>query len=109
MIRVVSRNRILIFTHPGSRIQGSKMHRIPDPDPQHCPQTRHLPPFRIFDAFLIQIFKGICTMDFHYYTKELYVFLFAVAQLRFSRVAYRRSEPEAYLAAGGGGGGAMIT
>jgi hypothetical protein len=27
MIRVV---------HPGSRIQGSKRHRIPDPDPQHC-------------------------------------------------------------------------
>jgi len=24
------------FTHPGSRIQGSKRHRIPDPDPQHC-------------------------------------------------------------------------
>jgi hypothetical protein len=22
---------------PRSRIQGSKMHRIPDPDPQHCP------------------------------------------------------------------------
>ncbi len=24
------------FTHPGSWIQGSKRHRIPDPDPQHC-------------------------------------------------------------------------
>ncbi len=37
-IRVVHRYRILIriFTHPGSRIQGSKRHRIPDPDPQHC-------------------------------------------------------------------------
>ena len=23
------------FTHPGSRIQGSKKHRIPDPDPHH--------------------------------------------------------------------------
>jgi hypothetical protein len=23
-------------THSGSRIQGSKRHRIPDPDPQHC-------------------------------------------------------------------------
>jgi hypothetical protein len=22
--------------HPGSRIQGVKKHRIPDPDPQHC-------------------------------------------------------------------------
>jgi hypothetical protein len=25
-----------LLTHPGSRIQGSKRHRIPDPDPQHC-------------------------------------------------------------------------
>jgi hypothetical protein len=24
------------FTHSGSRLQGSKRHRIPDPDPQHC-------------------------------------------------------------------------
>jgi hypothetical protein len=34
MIRVVhpvSRIRILTFTHPGSRIQGSKRHPIPDP------------------------------------------------------------------------------
>jgi hypothetical protein len=23
------------FSYPGSRIQGSKKHRIPDPDPQH--------------------------------------------------------------------------
>jgi hypothetical protein len=23
-------------TYSGSRIQGSKKHRIPDPDPQHC-------------------------------------------------------------------------
>jgi hypothetical protein len=30
-----SRIRIPFFTHPGSRIQGSKRHRIPDPDPQH--------------------------------------------------------------------------
>ncbi len=30
------RIRILIFTLPGSWIQGSKRHRIPDPDPQHC-------------------------------------------------------------------------
>ncbi len=29
-------SRILIFTNPWSRIQGSKRHRIPDPDPQHC-------------------------------------------------------------------------
>jgi len=25
-------------TNSGSRIQGYKRHRIPDPDPQHCPQ-----------------------------------------------------------------------
>ncbi len=25
-----------LSTHPGSRIQGSKRHRIPAPDPQHC-------------------------------------------------------------------------
>ncbi len=40
MIRVVhhgSRIRMLTFSHPGSRIQGSKRHPIPDPDPQHCP------------------------------------------------------------------------
>jgi hypothetical protein len=27
-----------LSTHPKSRIQGSKRHRIPDPDPQHCLQ-----------------------------------------------------------------------
>jgi hypothetical protein len=27
---------------PGSWIQGSKRHRIPDPDPQHCLKTWHL-------------------------------------------------------------------
>ncbi len=32
--RCSSRIRILIFTHPGSRIQGSTKHRIPDPE--HC-------------------------------------------------------------------------
>ncbi len=39
MIRVVhpgSRIRMLTFSHPGSRIQGSKSHPITDPDPQHC-------------------------------------------------------------------------
>jgi hypothetical protein len=38
MIRIVypeSRIRMLTITHPGSRIQGSKWHRIQDPDPQH--------------------------------------------------------------------------
>ncbi len=37
MIRVVHpRSGSWFFTHPGSRIQGSKRHRIPDLDPQHC-------------------------------------------------------------------------
>jgi hypothetical protein len=39
MIRVVhseSRIRMLTSSHPGSRIQASKRHPIPDPDPQHC-------------------------------------------------------------------------
>ncbi len=31
-----SRTCIKEFTHPRSRSQGSKRHRIPDPDPQHC-------------------------------------------------------------------------
>jgi hypothetical protein len=30
-----SKIRILIFYHPESQIQGSKRHRVPDPDPQH--------------------------------------------------------------------------
>jgi hypothetical protein len=34
MVNPGSRSRILT-SHP-SRIQGSKSHRIPDPDPQHC-------------------------------------------------------------------------
>jgi hypothetical protein len=35
---------MLTFSHPGSRIQGSKRHPIPDPDPdpQHCTQFRWL-------------------------------------------------------------------
>jgi hypothetical protein len=37
MILVVHpRSRIRILTFYPSRIQGSKRHRIPDPDPQHC-------------------------------------------------------------------------
>jgi hypothetical protein len=40
MIRVVhpgsgSGSRILILYHPGSRVQESKKHWIPDPNPQH--------------------------------------------------------------------------
>jgi hypothetical protein len=37
-----SRIRMLTFSHPGSRIQGSKRHPIPDPDPQHCFCVRKL-------------------------------------------------------------------
>jgi hypothetical protein len=29
-------SRSRFFTHPGSRIQGSKRLRVFDPDPQHC-------------------------------------------------------------------------
>jgi hypothetical protein len=37
MIRVVHPGSgCWLSTLPGSRIQGSKRHRIPDPDPQHC-------------------------------------------------------------------------
>jgi hypothetical protein len=46
MIRVVhpgSRILIPIFTHPGSRIQVSKRHRIPDPDPQQCKKPFRAP------------------------------------------------------------------
>jgi hypothetical protein len=32
-------------THSGSRIQGSKRHRIPDPDPQHCLVQDWVPTF----------------------------------------------------------------
>ncbi len=31
-------------TYSGSRIQGSKRHRIPDPDPQHCSPSYDLAP-----------------------------------------------------------------
>jgi hypothetical protein len=34
-------------TYSGSRIQGSKRNRIPDPDPQHCSPATHAP-FSIF-------------------------------------------------------------
>ncbi len=37
-----SRIRFFIFTHSWSRIQGSKRHRIPDPDPQHYPQESRI-------------------------------------------------------------------
>jgi hypothetical protein len=37
----------IFFTHPGSRIQESKKHRIPDPDPQHCPH--------VFDFFFCHL------------------------------------------------------
>jgi hypothetical protein len=35
-------SRIRIFCHPGYWIQGSKSHRIPDPDPQHWLLPRYL-------------------------------------------------------------------
>ncbi len=35
-----SRSGSWFFTHPGSRIQVSKRHRIPDPDPQHWSKVR---------------------------------------------------------------------
>ncbi len=35
-------SRIRILTHPGSRIQRSERHRIPDPDPQHCLTEKQL-------------------------------------------------------------------
>ncbi len=31
-----------VLSHPGSRIQGSKRHRITDPEPQHCPRPPSL-------------------------------------------------------------------
>jgi hypothetical protein len=34
-------------TYSGSRIQGSKRHRIPDPDPQHCSKNTRNYGFRI--------------------------------------------------------------
>ncbi len=39
---VPDRSGSWLFTHPGSRIQGSKRHRIPDPDPQHWFQVVNL-------------------------------------------------------------------
>ncbi len=45
MIRVVHPGSgSLLFTHPWSQTLESKRHRIPDPDPQHCPQHRVWPP-----------------------------------------------------------------
>jgi hypothetical protein len=40
-IRGVKKHRIWIrpLLHPGSRIRRVKKHRIPDPDPQHCPKV----------------------------------------------------------------------
>ncbi len=58
--------RILIFTHLGSRIQGSKRHRIPDPDPQHLFQMRR---FQLGDdavdlqAIYDRIWEAKCRTD----------------------------------------------
>jgi hypothetical protein len=46
-----SRIRMLTFSHPGSRIQGSKRNPIPDPDPQHWSSQA-----RVFVCFVC-IFK----------------------------------------------------
>jgi hypothetical protein len=46
-------------TYSGSRIQGSKRHRIPDPDPQHWAQYRYVMllmranPFRLLALALV--------------------------------------------------------
>jgi hypothetical protein len=40
-------------TYSGSRIQGSKRHRIPDPDPQHCCCDRLIPFYRVQDSYYI--------------------------------------------------------
>ncbi len=37
-------------TYCGSRIQGSKRHRIPDPDPQHCVQESLSLPFSLYNG-----------------------------------------------------------
>jgi hypothetical protein len=56
-------------TYSGSRIQGSKRHRIPDPDPQHCPgptltkaRRKKILPFcsRKFHKFKILLFFNKC-------------------------------------------------
>ncbi len=44
-------SRIRIFSHPGSRIQGSKRHRIPNPDPQH---------WKLFKKISVIIITGTC-------------------------------------------------
>ncbi len=54
-----SRIRILIFTHPGSRIQGSKRYRIPDPNPQHWYQNKFLWQVKILvDGVALCTFKN---------------------------------------------------
>jgi hypothetical protein len=44
-----------IFYHSGSRIRGSKKHRIPDQDPQHCEKDRITIP--TVWSFLLQLQK----------------------------------------------------
>ncbi len=47
-----------LSTHPGSRVQGSKKHRIPDLDPQHCPKHSSQPiPKRICSRASINVSK----------------------------------------------------
>jgi hypothetical protein len=48
----------LLIPDPGARIQGSKKHQIPDPDPQDCLNSDHmvdkLVEINFFPEFLIQ-------------------------------------------------------
>jgi hypothetical protein len=57
------------FTHPGSRIQGSKRHRIPDPDLQLCGSYIHyveyfVDPCKAVIANSIRLNKLILTLAY---------------------------------------------
>ncbi len=61
MIRVVHPGSgSLHFTHPGSRIQGSKRHRIPDPDPQNW-----LIPLTILIFSLLSLYQSTSQTSLH--------------------------------------------
>jgi hypothetical protein len=60
----------LLFTHPGSRIRGSKRHQVSDPDPQHWFQVaqqtghfehverRHTFPLRLYNVVTDVLFSA---------------------------------------------------
>jgi hypothetical protein len=60
----------LLFTHPGSRIRGSKRHQVSDPDPQHWFQVaqqtghfehverRHIFPLRLYNVVTDVLFSA---------------------------------------------------